>query len=442
MPADELMAMTHPLNWRGHPQTQAKALSGMLDKVGWVQDVIVNRTTGRLLDGHLRVELAAKRGAKTPLPVKWVELEEEEERAVLATLDPIGAMAIADVDVLKTLVSKITDADLMGVVADVAETLGIRLRDDGKPMEDPGAQIDKAEELREKWGVESGQLWELGEHRLICGDCTDAAVVARVMGEEKAQLVVTSPPYAVGKEYEAETSFTEHLALLRGMADRCLETVVPGGFVFVNFGEIAPQSHAGPLTGSSRQCIYPISMDYWRIFHEERHCDLYAQRIWYKPFNRLQQPFWSYKTGIPHHQEWEYLWTWKLPDGTEEGPDDWEHIWTWRVPGGNGDQAYNWRISVRAVWDTRNEATDDRPLTRHTAAFPVCLPERAIRSHCAVGSVVWEPFSGSGTTLIACERFWRKCRAVEISPAYCAVAIERWAVMTGRTPRMMSDGRT
>src|SRR5512139_1397734 len=65
-----------------------------------------------------------------------------------------------------------------------------------EPPEDPGAQIDKAEELREKWGVESGQLWKLGEHRLICGDCTDRAVVERVMGGEKA-VVLTDPPYGI-----------------------------------------------------------------------------------------------------------------------------------------------------------------------------------------------------------------------------------------------------
>lgn len=232
-------------------------------------------------------------------------------------------------------------------------------------------------------------------------------MVERVMGGERAELVVTSPPYAVGKEYEIGISFSAHLELLEHMADRCIENVRPGGFIFTNFDEIAPLSHAGPLTGSTRQCIYPISRDYWRIFHEERHCDLYAQRIWYKPFNRLQQPFWSYKTSIPHHQEW-------------------EHIWTWRTPGGNGDRPTDWDISVYAVWDTRKEGTDDKPLTRHVAAFPVCLPERAMKAHSLAGEIVLEPFSGSGTALIAAENLSRQCRAVEISPGYCAVALQRY----------------
>jgi DNA modification methylase len=237
------------------------------------------------------------------------------------------------------------------------------------------------------------------------------------MRGERAQLGVTSPPYAVGKEYEAGVSFSDHLTLLRGFADRALDTLDPGGFLFVNFGEIAAQSHTKPLTGSGRQCIYPISKDYWQIFHEERRMDLYAMRIWYKPFNRLQQPFWSYHTSIPHHQEW-------------------EHIWTWRLPGGDDDQVYDWDISSRAVWDTRNEATDDKPLTRHVAAFPVGIPERAIRAHSAEGALVWEPFSGSGTTLVVCEQQGRLCRACELDRGYLAVTLER-LVGLGLTPRLV-----
>ena len=71
----------------------------------------------------------------------------------------------------------------------------------GEAPEDVEPQIDKAEELREKWGVELGQLWKLGEHRLICGDCTDKAVVDRVMGGEKAELLFTSPPYSDMRDY-------------------------------------------------------------------------------------------------------------------------------------------------------------------------------------------------------------------------------------------------
>lgn len=86
--------LAHPANFRRHPEHQAAALDGALEEVGWIQRVIVNRTTGRIVDGHLRVELAKKQGE--PVPVLWVELSETEERIALASLDPIAALAETD----------------------------------------------------------------------------------------------------------------------------------------------------------------------------------------------------------------------------------------------------------------------------------------------------------------------------------------------------------
>ena len=87
--------MFNPRNWRIHPLSQQDALKGVLEEVGWVQQVIVNKRTGNLIDGHLRCQLAAREGAKT-IPVVYVDVSEDEEALVLATLDPIGAMAATD----------------------------------------------------------------------------------------------------------------------------------------------------------------------------------------------------------------------------------------------------------------------------------------------------------------------------------------------------------
>lgn len=101
--ATELHANSY--NWRRHPLNQRLALAGVLDDIGWVQDVVVNARTGRLVDGHLRVELAAERGET--VPVVYVDLGEEEERLILATLDPIGAMAETDTVALSGILNDI-----------------------------------------------------------------------------------------------------------------------------------------------------------------------------------------------------------------------------------------------------------------------------------------------------------------------------------------------
>ncbi len=187
----------NPQNYRRHPKRQGDAVTGSLNELGWIQDVLVNRTTGRMIDGHLRVELALQHGAPT-VPVKYVELSEAEERLALATLDPLTYMAETDAAALGALLESVNtgDAALQEMIAKLAEDNGLFKPE---PVQDVEPQIDRAEELRQKWGVESGQMWRLGEHRIICGDCTDAAVVARVMGGEKAALCFTSPPYNAGK---------------------------------------------------------------------------------------------------------------------------------------------------------------------------------------------------------------------------------------------------
>ena len=100
----------NPRNWRTHPKAQRDALAGVLDQVGWVQDVIVNRRTGYLVDGHARVAVAAQRG-EASVPVVYVDLSEDEELLILATLDPLAAMAEADTDALADLLAAVTSED-------------------------------------------------------------------------------------------------------------------------------------------------------------------------------------------------------------------------------------------------------------------------------------------------------------------------------------------
>ena len=121
-------AKPHELNFRLHPAGQSQALAASLDNVGWVQQVVVNTTTGNLLDGHLRVELAAQRG-EAELPCLFVELSEDEERLVLASLDPIAAMATADRAKLQELLASIQSEDeaVRGLLESIARQEHIEL---------------------------------------------------------------------------------------------------------------------------------------------------------------------------------------------------------------------------------------------------------------------------------------------------------------------------
>jgi hypothetical protein len=121
--ADRLLA--NPANWRIHPKHQQDALAGVLDSVGWVQRVIVNKRTGFVVDGHMRVALAITHGEQ--VPVSYVDLSEADEQLILATLDPISAMAGADASKLDELLAQVNtdNAAIQEMLAGLAEGAGL-----------------------------------------------------------------------------------------------------------------------------------------------------------------------------------------------------------------------------------------------------------------------------------------------------------------------------
>lgn len=143
MPASEFLA--NPLNWRIHPQFQQEALSGALNEIGWIDEVTVNRRTGRVVDGHLRVTLALRQGEQTPVPYREIDLSEEEEALALATKDPIAALAVTDAQQYAALIDGVSsgEAALQQLVDQVA---GIEAIPDFAPVsiEEQGRLDEKA----------------------------------------------------------------------------------------------------------------------------------------------------------------------------------------------------------------------------------------------------------------------------------------------------------
>ena len=403
--SDQLLA--NPANWRIHPKHQQEALGAVLDNVGWVQNVIVNRRTGFVVDGHMRVALAISKGAR--VPVTYVDLSPEEEAVVLASFDPISAAAGVDAEKLDALLRDVqtNSPALDALLATVAEEAGVYATP--KPAaEDVGAQIDRAEELLQKWQVERGQLWVMasktgkGEHRLLCGDSTNAEDVARVMGGEKVSLVVTDPPYGVA--YADKNKFLNVIA-----PGNRIQTDIVGDhgskediqnmwrMTFANMNQIM-------LPGAVVYCFMPQGGDQMMMMMmmmgagiEPRH-----ELIWLKNNHVLGRTDYAYK-----HEP--ILYAWK--DG--------------------GHKFYgDFQTSVIEV---------NKPLKNdlHPTMKPVELIEKLIANSSTSQQLVYEPFGGSGTTMVACEQLGRQCRMIEIEPKYCAVILERMAAM-GLEPKLSS----
>lgn len=163
----------HPQNWRKHPASQAAALDEVLGTVGWIQEVIINKTTGNLIDGHLRVETALK-NKETEIPVKYVELTEDEERIALATFDPISALAEKDDKILKELLAQIESEDV-----DMERFFD----EDVLPkVEHTEEELEDVPDVPKEARTKRGDMYQLGEHVLMCGDSTNADDVKKLMG--------------------------------------------------------------------------------------------------------------------------------------------------------------------------------------------------------------------------------------------------------------------
>jgi ParB-like chromosome segregation protein Spo0J len=149
----------NPLNWRTHPETQFNALADVIADVGWAGACLFNERTQRLIDGHLRKKIGIVHGSEK-IPVLIGNWSEEQEAKILATLDPIGALAEADKGKLETLLREVSTGSevLQQMLADLARDAGI-VPPPLNAAVDPGPQIDRAAELQEKWQTATGQLW-------------------------------------------------------------------------------------------------------------------------------------------------------------------------------------------------------------------------------------------------------------------------------------------
>ena len=404
--ADPAELVANPRNWRTHPPEQQRALTGALSEVGWVTEVIVNRTTGHVVDGHLRIELALER-SEPLVPVTYVELTDDEERLVLASLDPIAAMAQSEGLALADLLAGLEPENeaLRAFIDELARAEGV-----AEPrtfLADP----DDVPDVPAEPTVKRGELYALGDHRLLCGDSTDPADVARAFGDlGSADLMWTDPPYGVA--YQTKLSTEEAVARRRRTdgLEVSNDDLTPEGTRAL----LVAAFSAAPLRPGAAFYVASPSGDMETVFRlalEEVGLQLRQQVVWVKDVFVMgrQDYHWRHET---------VLYGWKEGAG---------HHWA-----GGRSQDTVWEIA-------RPKRSESHPTMK-----PVELVARAIENSSRVGELVYEPFAGSGSTLIAAEQTGRRCVALEIDPRYAQVAIERWEAFTGQAAERVdgcSDGR-
>lgn len=383
----------NPSNWRKHPESQAKALQDVIAEVGWAGALLLNERTGRLIDGHLRKDIA--NGGKVPVLIgSWTEAEEKK---ILATLDPIAAMAQADKNALEKLLAGVqTDsAAIQGMLESLAKESGIN----GKPVEDPGPQLDRAAELQKKWKTKPGQLWTIGKHRLLCGDSTKAEDMEMVMGGERLDALLTDPPYSSGGQFRGDRS--------RKTATKYIKTdsqeTCRANFAGDNRDQRAFLSWAslwlsGAFAASKDGSVAMVFTD-WRqlpIVTDAVQCGGWVWRnlvTWWKPGIRMQCGRFSSSA--------EYV------------------VYASNGVPAEGEQSPQNVIQVKPVSGTDKQHIAEKPSELIAFLLGATFPR----------ALIYDPFLGSGTTIVAAEQLNRRCFGIEIEPKYVAVCLERLAGM-------------
>jgi len=396
-PVADLAAMAAPYNPRKISDHDLAALQRSLRFFGAVEPIVCNRRSGRIVGGHQRVKAAEAEGIDS-LPVAWVDLDDPSEKQLNLALNRISGDwdDAALREVLQGLNAEGADLGPTGFEDTELARLLQTLTD--------GATDDDAVPSNVEQRCEPGDLWQLGDHRLLCGDATNAEDVARVLDGATPQLCVTDPPYGVN--YDANW---RNEALGDGK-DRSIGRVVGDDRSdWCDAWALCPSAVAYVWSGRGVESIKSaqsiIASGY----------EIRTQIIWKKPYPNIG-------SARSYHPQHEVCWY-----GVKRG----------QRSGWIGD------TNTSTVWDCvqagdpyGNSPPEDNR-TNHSTQKPVELFTRAIGNH---QGDVYEPFCGSGSGLIACEKLSRKCYALEISPEYCDVILQRWEQFTERKAERIGDG--
>ncbi len=383
----------HPKNRNKHPKEQIERLTKLIKYQGVRAPIVVSNLSGYIVKGHGTLDALkpiCQEFNVVTVPVVFQDFEDDEqEYAFLQSDNAVAAWA---------------ELDLAGINADIVdigpfdvELLGIKdfevAPEDKYGDEDPDAVPEPPKEAKSKMG----ELWLLGNHRLLIDDCTDAQAVARLMGDEKADMVFTDPPYNMASEND----------LIAASVSRAMKRLKES--------EWDKDFDLRPALDS----LYGILADDVTVYICTSH--------------HLVGQIWEWIKAWPTRSSCDGYCVWAKPNPM---PSLMKRHWTWSSElvcyATRGKHTFNFPEDGHAlnVWSFTRKSDGTHPTQK-----PVEVCEHAITHSSKPGHIVADLFGGSGTTLIACEKLGRECRMSELDPIYGDVILTRFQKFSGIEPK-------
>jgi DNA modification methylase len=426
-------------NSRTHSDAQVAQIAASIKEFGWTNPILID-DDNTIIAGHGRLLAARKLGMEEVPAIILDHLTKAQQRALVIADNQLALNAGWDMDMLKAEIEDLSledfNLELLGFDDDFLDGLletvpSVKLVDE-----------DTVPEMPKTAKTIVGDVWILGNHRLMCGDCKSFNDVAKVLDGKMINLVVTSPPYASQREYDKESSFKpihvdEYVDWYEDIATNIYANLENDGSYFCN---IKPNAE-----GIKRELyVFDLVLAHarkWQWNYADEFCWERAgipQQV-ARRFKNQFEPIYHFTKG-----EWKF------------NPDAVKHE-SKAVPKAKGKGAGNTNAAQRqghvsAVDGNAVAAGMAYPGNRlptfqsealgHPAAYPVGLPEFFIKAYTDPDDVVFDPFMGSGSTLMAAEKNGRNAYGLELSPLYVDLIINRWQQFTGREAVHAETGET
>jgi DNA modification methylase len=386
-------------NTRTHSPEQVAQIAGSIREFGFTNPVLIDSENG-IIAGHGRVMAASKLGlAKVPC-IRLAHLTDTQKRAYIIADNKLALNAGWDEEMLALELGELGDLDfdlsLIGFdESELGDLMAETTEGETDPDDVPEPPVDPVSVL--------GDVWVMGKHRLACGDCTDQGTVDKALNGVRPHLMVTDPPYGV--EYDADW---------RNKAMRSDGTAIAGRAV----GKVLNDDKAD-------------WRDAWALFPGD------VAYVWHAPGENQAEVMESLKAcdfQIRNHIIWAKQ---QLVIGRGHYHHQHEPCWYAVRKGGTGHWAGDRKQTT--LWKIDKPQKSE---TGHSTQKPVECMKRPIENNSSPGQAVYEPFSGSGTTIIAGEMTGRSIHAIELNPAYVDVAVKRWQDFTGKQAIHEVSGKT
>jgi DNA modification methylase len=453
-PLDRLVP--YQRNARIHPEEQIAQIAASIVQFGFIVPILVDSHSG-ILAGHGRLLAARKLGLVEAPVIVLDHLSDIERRAYILADNRITESADWNRELLAEALTELGsdgfDLSVIGFSDRELETLLADFPDE----EEPAAAQPEAEvvEAPAEAVTQPADLWMIGPHRLLCGDCRKREDVLRLLDGRKANLVVTSPPYATQREYDPSSGFQpvppdEYIGWYQAVADNVAAVLAADGSYLLNIKEHAADGQRHLYV--KKLTIAHVERWGWRFVDEFcwRKTDNGVPGGWPNRFKNAWEPVFHFcrqaeirfrPFDVGHVSDDCFDYSANNPKSTSGSGllgTGARGAAAGRLDAEDSDGRFKGIARPSNVIEAKTESTQGS----HSAPFPRALVEFFVKAFSDSGDVVFEPFTGSGTTLAAAHVHGRVGYGIEISPAYCDVILRRMAELTGAAPTLAGTGET